>query len=53
MNQQEQTSAFCNDLDKLVDRYAKEFDLTYASVIGCLQLKIFEICQQAYDEDDD
>lgn len=56
-----QIQHFCNDLDALIDRYASEFDLNYASIIGALQMKTHLLCQEALDsrnqdsdmEDDD
>jgi hypothetical protein len=39
MKDSEQTEAFATDLDRLVDRYRSEFELTYAQVIGALYLK--------------
>lgn len=53
MNQRDQIIAFGDDLDRLLERYAQEFDLPYAAVVGCMQIKIHLICQQASEEDDD
>ena len=50
MTPSEQTRAFCNDLDKLIARYASEFDLTYATLIGCLTLKTKMLCDEAAEE---
>jgi hypothetical protein len=52
MTDKEQTGNFAEDLDRLVDRYAKEYDMSYASVIGALQMKVFTLCTDAYDEGD-
>ena len=49
MNDREQTQAFADELDTLVKRYADEFDLTYATVVGALQMKIWLLCQQAQE----
>lgn len=49
MDQTTQIQHFCNDLDKLIDRYASEFDLNYASIIGALQMKTHLLCQEALD----
>lgn len=56
-----QIQHFCNDLDKLIDRYASEFDINYASIIGALQMKSYLLYHEALDshnqdsdmEDDD
>lgn len=61
MDQTTQIQHFCNDLDKLIDRYASEFDLPYAAIVGSLQMKSYLLCQEALDshnqdsdmEDDD
>lgn len=61
MDQTTQIQAFCNDLDALIDRYAANFDLNYASIIGALQMKSYLLYHEALDshnqdsdmEDDD
>jgi hypothetical protein len=53
MNQQEQTKAFADDLDRLVERYRSEFDLTYASAVGTLNMKIHTLCSEAADSEDE
>lgn len=43
-------------LSKVVERYMDEFDMTYVSVIGCLEvLKVTLACEsfEADEEDDD
>lgn len=32
-----------DELDRLLNRTRKEYDMTYAEVIGCLQVKIMEL----------
>lgn len=39
MTQEEQQKAFESDLRKLVNHYAHEFDLTYSSIVGALELE--------------
>lgn len=39
MTDREQTDAFAKDLDRLVDRYASEFELTFAQLVGVLEIK--------------
>lgn len=61
MDQTTQIQHFCNDLDALIDRYAANFDLNYASIIGALQMKSYLLYHEALDshnqdsdmEDDD
>lgn len=50
MDQTAQTKAFEADLNKLVDRYRAECDLTYASVIGVLFLKTQQLAKEAGEE---
>jgi hypothetical protein len=38
MTQVQQQEAFADDLEKLIQRYIDEFDLTTASAIGCLEM---------------
>ena len=47
MTDSEQTSAFGDELDKLIDRFREEFDLTYAQLIGTLHFKIHLLCNEA------
>ena len=57
ITQVEQQSAFSNDLEKLVNHYANEFDLSYQSVIGCLELEKAKLLNEMLNpelfEDDD
>lgn len=55
MTEGEQIDHIANDLDRLIDRYRKEYDMTYASVIGVLHMKIYLLSAEAADrmgEDD-
>lgn len=52
MNQQEQTKRFADDLDMMVERYRREFDLTYASVVGVLQMKVHLMCDEAGQQEE-
>ncbi len=53
MTETEQINRFSDELDALVDRYAQEYDLSYASVIGCLTLKIHTLCCDATDDNEE
>ena len=44
-----QITAFADDLTKLVDRYRYEYDLTYASVIGALMMKCWQLSAEVED----
>jgi len=53
MDNGEQIQQFQKKLDKLVDTYADEFDLSIAAMIGILMCKIYELLANANDEEDD
>ncbi len=53
MSESEQVRHFGDELDKLVDRFAKEHDMTYAAMVGTLQMKSYILCQQAADREDE
>lgn len=57
MTEQEQIVHLADDLDRLVERYRKEYSLTYASVIGALMMKVHLLCmedtQMVGDDDED
>lgn len=53
MDDREQIVAFSNDVDRLVDRYRDEFDMTYAAAVGVLFMKAQLLCEEAVDEGDD
>lgn len=50
MTDKEQTQAFADDLDRLVERYRSEFELTYAAVVGALHMKAHLMCAEAKDK---
>lgn len=53
MTDREQTKAFGDDLDALVERYRKEFDLSLAQAVGVLQVKIHGLIDDVRNKDDD
>ena len=44
---------FCNDLDNLIDSYSENPELTYASIIGALQIKSHLLCQESMENHED
>lgn len=50
MTEQEQISHLQNDIDALIERYRKEYSLTYASVIGALMMKVHLLCMEDIEE---
>lgn len=53
MNEHEQVRAFGNDLDALVDRHRREFDLSYAAAVGVLHMKAHLLCSEAEERGDE
>lgn len=53
MSEKEQVVHLANDLDALIKRYADEYDMTYAAVVGVLQMKIHLLCEEASNEPSD
>ena len=53
MSDREQTDAFSNDLNKLVQRYISEFELTVAQAVGVLEVKKHELIKAAIEQEDD
>lgn len=47
MTDREQIQAFADDLDKLVDRYRAEFEISMAGVVGTLEFKKWLLMQEA------
>jgi len=52
MKSPDQVTAFSTDLDSLVERYRREFDLSYAELLGCLQLKLFLMTRECAEQND-
>lgn len=60
MKEREQITHFANDIDNLVERYRREYDISYAAILGVLNMKIHLLCEEATaraneldDEDDE
>lgn len=49
MSEKEQVEHFANELDALVDRFRKEYDIMFSSVVGALQMKAWLLCREAQD----
>jgi len=53
MDNGEQIQQFQNKLDKLVDTYTDEFDLSIAAMIGTLMCKIYELLANSNNDEED
>ncbi len=52
MDQAEQTLAFVSEIQKVVDRFRQEFDITNATAIGCLEIVKLSIFQELVSSDE-
>lgn len=52
MSDNDQIKAFADELDNLVERYRKEFDITYAGVVGALTMKAHLLMSEAEDQEE-
>jgi len=53
MSKTEQETEFHRRLDKLINGFTAEFDVTYSTLIGTLQIKVMELYDDAKDQDSD
>jgi hypothetical protein len=53
MSDQEQIFAFSDDIDRLVERYRSEFEMTYAAAVGVLFMKAQLLCSEAEDREEE
>lgn len=53
MSEKEQIDHFANELDSLVNRFRTEYEMTYASIVGTLQMKAHLLCVEAEDRADE
>ena len=53
MDEKEQQDAFQADLERLIDRYIAEFNLSKASAIGVLQMKVIWLSPHPGPDEDE
>jgi len=53
VDEKAQIGCFDDDLDRLLQRYSDEFDMSLAAMIGTLQVKIHQLVANSLDNDDD
>ena len=53
MKESKQIEMFTDELEKLIQRFSGEFDLTVASMVGVLEVKIHELIYTALVDDED
>lgn len=52
MDAKDQIDHLENDLEIIIERYRKEYDLSYAAIVGVFMLKVHQLSVEAYDEPD-
>jgi hypothetical protein len=50
---EEQVEHLSNELDRLIDRFRDEYDISFAAVVGVLYAKAFLLCQEAQNRKDE
>lgn len=53
MTEREQIEHFADEIDRLVERNRREYDMTYAAVVGVLHMKIYLLCAEAAERKDE
>ncbi len=53
MTDKQQTDHFAHELDRLIDRFRMEYEISYAAVIGTLHIKATTLVIDAGDENED
>ena len=53
VDEKDQIGCFDTDLDRLLQRYGDEFDMSLAAMVGTLQIKIHELVANSIDQDDE
>lgn len=48
----EQIDRFNDQLDKLIDTFVKEHDVTYAAMIGALYLKMHHLAEDSQEDEE-
>ena len=52
MTEQETINAFSNEIEKVINRFAHEFDIPYASAIGVLHIAAQRLCREAINTEE-
>jgi hypothetical protein len=53
VDEKDQIGCFDSDLDRLIQRYGDEFDMSLAAMVGTIQIKIHELVANSIDQDDE
>jgi hypothetical protein len=50
VNPRKQVKHFAIEIDNVIERFRKEYDMTFAEMIGVLQLEIHTLSAEAFKE---
>jgi len=53
VTEKEQIDNFGNELDALIERFRNEYEISYASMVGALEMKIHLLCAEAFKRGDE
>lgn len=53
MTEAEQTQQFCNELDRLVDRFSMEYQMSYAALVGALHIKAHALIVESFEDEEE
>lgn len=53
MTDKQQTASFADELDKLIERFRSEYDMSYAQVVGVLEFKKWLLCSEVSEESEE
>lgn len=48
-----QVEHLSNEIDRIIDRFRSEYEISYAAVVGVLTMKIHTLCDEAADRADE
>lgn len=51
MTEKEQITHLADEIDRLIDRFRSEYEISYAAVVGVLQMKAWLLCDEAEKEE--
>lgn len=52
MSEQEQAQHLANELSAVIDRFRAEYDISYATAIGCLEIIKMDLFREGVEDDD-
>jgi len=53
MSEADQIKHFGDEIDRLVDRFRQEYEMTYAAAVGVLHIKAHLLCAESAERSDE